>query len=201
MSVERSVSADAGAAGFTLIEVLVVLTIGALALALVPGAVGLGKRALERAAGLEQTMSDRRALGVVTGRLGAARPIFTTGEDGLAKIVFDGSGDRVSFVAEYADGPAGGGFYVANLAYSADTGGLVFSLAPFPANVGGGRQVVLMPAKGLSLRYFGFDRERGNRIWQPMWAAADRLPDLVEIGFSDTEPPLVVALRLATGHP
>jgi type II secretory pathway pseudopilin PulG len=196
---------DASEAGFTFIEALVVLTIAALAIALVPGAIGLGKRALETAAALERSVSDRRAMSAVTTRIAAARPTFQTGADGLATLVFEGRPDRLRFVTEFSDGPHGGGLYAAELAMAPDQSALVLSLTPYPLRQGEtvpARRTVLMPAESLTLRYFGFDRETNDRRWQTSWATTDRLPELVELsakppGLEHTLMPEVVAVRLA----
>ena len=75
-------------AGFTLIEALVVLTITALAIALVPATVSLlGQRALQVAANLEHTTSDHQAREALTARIEAARPIFQTDAAGLSTFV------------------------------------------------------------------------------------------------------------------
>ncbi len=119
-------------AGFTLIEALVVLTITALAIALVPATVSLGQRALQVAANLEHTTSDHRAREALTARIEAARPIFQTDAAGLSTLVFEGRPDRMRFVSEFSDGPAGGGLYVADLGLDPSNSTLVLSLTPYP---------------------------------------------------------------------
>jgi prepilin-type N-terminal cleavage/methylation domain-containing protein len=191
-------------AGFTLIEALVVLTITALAIALVPATVSLGQRALQVAANLEYTTSDHRAQGALTGRIEAARPIFQTDAAGLSTLVFEGRPDRMRFVTEFSDGPAGGGLYVADLGLDASNATLVLSLTPYPnrANAMPSTQTRLQPAALLSLRYFGLDAETGNRTWQSSWTAKNKLPDMIELSIrrtaDDANPTLsIIALRLA----
>jgi prepilin-type N-terminal cleavage/methylation domain-containing protein len=190
--------------GFTLIEALVVLTITALAIALVPATVSLGQRALQVAANLEHTTSDHRAREALTARIAAARPIFQTDAAGLSTLVFEGRPDRLRFVTEFSDGPAGGGLYVADLGLDASTSALVLSLTPYPtrANAMPSTQTQLQPAALLSLRYFGLDAGTRNRIWQSSWTGKNKLPDMIELSVGrtadDANPTLsIIALRLA----
>jgi hypothetical protein len=191
-------------AGFTIIVALVVLTITALAIALVPATVSLGQRALQVAANLEHTTSDHRAREAFTARIAAARPIFQTDAAGLSTLVFEGLPNRMRFVTEFSDGPAGGGLYVADLGLDASNSTLMLSLTPYPtrANDMPSAQTRLQPAASLSLRYFGLDAETGNRIWQSSWVATSKLPEMIELSIQRTadnaNPTLsIIALRLA----
>jgi prepilin-type N-terminal cleavage/methylation domain-containing protein len=191
-------------AGFTLIEALVVLTITALAIALVPATVSLGQRALQVAANLEHTTSDHRAREALTARIEAARPIFQTDAAGLSTLVFEGRPDRMRFVSEFSDGPAGGGLYVADLGLDPSNSTLVLSLTPYPTRANATPSTVtrLQPAALLSLRYFGPDAETGNRIWQSSWVATSQLPEMIELTIQRTADDAnttlsIIALRLA----
>lgn len=191
--------------GFTLIEALVVLTIAAMAIALVPATISLGKRALQVTAALEQATSNHRATTAVTDRIAAARPIYKTGADGLPALLFDGSPDRLRFVTEFADGPAGGGLYLADLNLDAASATLGLVLTPYPATAAStvaSSLTVLQPAGTLSLRYFGFDAETGTRIWKSSWTGFDRLPEMIELSIRHPDTGTaaatsIIALRLA----
>jgi prepilin-type N-terminal cleavage/methylation domain-containing protein len=191
--------------GFTLIEALVVLTISALAMALVPTAMSLGQRALQATAALEKTTADRRGMAVVADRISAAQPIFATGADGLAALSFEGRPDRIGFVSEFAAGPVGGGLYWVELHVDAEQSSLVLDVTPYPIHNGPAipaTRSVLLPASALALRYFGIEPQTGTPVWQQEWNRdAASLPKLIEISVSRKgsalpSEPAIIALRL-----
>ncbi len=171
-------------AGFTLIEALVVLALAALAFALVPGTIRVGHQALRAAAQSEQLHSDRQATASLTRHLSGARPLRVTGADGVSKLAFEGAPDRVRFVTEFAAGPSGGGLYLVDVGVDPGTANLTISHQPYPigrdAPPDAGR-AVLVRAKAMSLRYFGYDPISGAGAWRNTWDSTDRLPALIEI--------------------
>jgi prepilin-type N-terminal cleavage/methylation domain-containing protein len=173
--------------GFTLIEALVVLTIAAVAFALAPLAINLGRTSLSVAADLEQRASAQRALAALSDRIASAQPIFNTPASGLAELTFAGYPDRLRFVAEFADGPAGGGLYTVDLGLNPSTSKLVISLTPYGAGTDDTytpHTIELLSTQVLSLRYFGQNPQTGRSEWQSEWTNAARLPDLVELSIS-----------------
>ncbi len=118
--------------------------------------------------------------------------------------MFKGSPDRMRFVTEFSNGPAGGGLYLADLGLNPSNSTLMLSLTPYPspANAMPSTQTTLQPAAALSLRYFGLDAGTGNRIWQSTWTATNKLPEMIELSIRRTpDGPAttqsIVAIRLA----
>lgn len=192
--------------GFTLIEALVVLTISALAMALVPAAMSLGQRALLATAAPEKTTADRRAMTVVADRISAAQSIFAAGADGLAALAFEGRPDRIGFVSEFAAGPFGGGLNWIVLHVDAEQSSLVLDVTPYPVRNGPAiptSRSLLLPATDLAVRYYGIDPRTGTAAWQPEWNRnATGLPKLIEIsvtrkGSAQAPQPATIALHLA----
>jgi prepilin-type N-terminal cleavage/methylation domain-containing protein len=192
--------------GFTLIEALVVLTISALAIALVPAAMSLGQRALMATAALEKSTADSRALSVVVARISAARPLFAAGADGLTALAFEGRPDRIGFVSEFGAGPSGGGLYWAELHIDAERSTLVLDVTPYPVRNGQAStatRTVLLPASAMAVRYFGTQPRTGTAAWQQEWKReAANLPKMIEISFTRpgaTQPPrsAIISLHLA----
>ena len=200
----RRSSQQGSDAGFTLIEVLVVLTLAAAIMTLTPAALRFGQRALHVAADVEQRTFDREAMAALTRRLAGAREVYEADSSGISRLVFDGAPDRLMFVTELAHGPAGGGLYQVNLTRDAAVSNLTLSLAPWPAPEGAPAfvsQIPLGKADGLTLRYFGPDRDSGDLVWQSAWQRTDALPRAVEISTlgsgARTTLPVIVALQLA----
>lgn len=184
--------------GFTLVEVLVVLTIAVLAFALIPGTVRIGQRVMTVAADVEQSAAARRAMTVLERRIAAARPIYTSAEDGLARLMFSGTPERLRFVTTLADGPQTGGLYLADVHLkngtdTADTW-LTMTLTPYPAGEGvavAGQSIALLRARNLSLRYLGVDAQRDALAWRTDWTDHARLPEAVEMTVPGMAPRLV----------
>lgn len=191
--------------GFTLIEALVVLTIAAFAFAMAPLAISLGQKSLSVAGELERRVSTQRVVHAITDRIAAARPIFETRADGLAALAFDGTSDRVQFITEFAEGPAGGGLYRAELAFDSGSSRITLTLTPYingNTSFATPTAIPLEPASGLAFRYFGPDPDTGARNWKSDWQNATRLPELIEVNLGPATLetasfPTVIALRLS----
>lgn len=104
-------SPNRGDAGFTLVELLVSLTILALLLAMVPGTLRLGRRAWETPGQLDQASDELAALGFVQTHIKSAVPIFERDAQGVSRIAFSGAPLSVSFIVPLSGGPYGGGLY------------------------------------------------------------------------------------------
>ena len=77
-------SANRSTAGFTLVELLVSLTILALLLAMVPGTLRLGRRAWETPVQLDQSSDELAALGFLQTQIKSAVPIFERDAQGAS---------------------------------------------------------------------------------------------------------------------
>lgn len=198
-------------AGFTLIEMLVALTLLAMVLAIVPGALRTGKRALAVAAAAEQDSETALALSFIAERMNEAMPIYDRGEGNQIRIAFSGTSDSVRFVAPMPNGPFGGGIYRIELASregsEASRRRLVLAAALFGQQKGGTlsetQERDLVPdLETLRFRYFGGLARDDERAWRDDWVAAERLPELVEISLEarqhvmSVSTPVRVALKL-----
>lgn len=191
--------------GFTLIEALVVLTIAAVAIAMAPLALSMGQASFRVAADVERHTSGHRALAALSDRIGSARPLFETRANGLAALAFDGASDRLRFVTEFADGPAGGGLYSVELARDPLNSSVVLRLQPFSSEADPPHSsivVTVLPAQRLELRYFSNDTQTDAAAWRPDWLNGSQLPDLVELKVVPVSeetalPSRIIAMRLA----
>ncbi len=192
-------SVDRGA-GFTIIELLVSLTILALILSFLPGTLRMGQRVWET----DETFEQRAALSAfqryVEQRLAEAMPIYwRDGARGL-RIEFEGESGRIVFVAPAEAGPAGGGVYRFELRQEDGAGParpLILRQTLYRGRANGlaGREEETDPSSAvehrtagriavLTIRYFGSIEGQKNPEWQTRWPLADRLPELVEITFA-----------------
>ncbi len=190
-----------GEAGFSLIELLVALSLFALVMALLPGAFHTGRRGWETAGALDRRASDDAAVDFVRQRLAEAAPLYESDASGRKRQVFLGLPDAVMFVAPAASGPDGGGLYrytlTLRLAEAQTETALILTITPFGRTAAAAvRERRLLSAPGvLSLRYFGTIEDGQPPGWTGMWPRDDRLPQLVELNAA-TFGPVRVALKL-----
>lgn len=206
-----------GQAGFTIIELLISLTILTLIMAFIPGTLRIGQRVWD----VDQSLERREALSAfrryVEQRLAEAMPIYLRDRTGGLSVEFTGEAGRISFVAPAAAGPGGGGVYRFDLTRAEGAASrrpliLRQSIYRFP-DASRERETVVPPRAGsseqrshtavanLAFRYFGAPEAGKPPQWQPQWTRRDGLPDLVEISLVAADPAstverTVIQLRL-----
>jgi len=207
--VTRTRSERRAAAGFTLAELLVAVTLlSLLSLALLV-ALRVGVRA-ERAGSvrLEAQEGTALALSFIRAQLGDSRAALEVDETGRSVIVFDGAADHVAFVAPLPARVNLPGLHVIEIvAVRAARGSeLVIRARPYrppnilPADISEKR---LMPVLGAAeFAYFGTANPNEPASWHGEWHDMSSLPALIRLRVSDARgevaPDLVVALRSAT---
>ena len=198
--------------GFTLVEVVIALTIVATLLVVMFGGlrVGLGawQRGDERAEVLERARSLTQ---IVTRTLGAAHPYMTSAHAGKAGLLlFEGAPDRVAFVTSVPPFPTAApiAFTAVTLSQDAEpVAGLAMRQKPLPNEepFDRGLQPALVDGTVSDVR-FRYLRE-SDGAWTENWDAVEEkaLPLAVEItltivqaGRSAPQPPLIVSLPVRT---
>ena len=196
MSQEHSILSTAnpdekGQAGFTLVELLIAMTLLALIVAALFGGLRLGARAWEAGA---QRNSDLARLEVVQGllrrQLSRAYPIALTGSERGRRIVFEGDPTAVTFIAPAPAQIGLGGLYQMNLAVAEDEGNkrlvLTWQLSGaeeerLTESPGVETTVLIDRMAAIELSYFGPPDLRDEPRWFDRWDDAARLPSLVRI--------------------
>jgi general secretion pathway protein J len=182
-----SPSANRGEAGFSLIEMLVAITILALVLAMLPGTFSLAHRTWDATAVLDQRARQDGGRSFLQARLAEAMPVFEPVGAGAVQLVFAGSTERLTFVAPSANGPQGGGLYRFTLETRLQA--LVVTVAPFVAKrardadtLPSGEHILYDGLTSATFRYFGRkDLRAAAPSWQTEWSRRDALPDAVEL--------------------
>lgn len=182
---------ERGEAGFSLIEMLVAISILALVLAMLPGTFSLAHRTWDATAVLDQRARQDGGRSFLQARLAEAMPVFEPVGAGAVRLVFTGAGETLTFVAPSANGPQGAGLYRFTLEArpQGSANALVVTVAPFV--VKRARDDATPPAEahalyeGLtsaSFRYYGRkDLRTPKPSWQTAWSRRDALPDAVEL--------------------
>ena len=198
--------------GFTLVEVVLALTIVATLLVVMFGGLRVGlaawQRGDERAEILDRTRSITQ---VVTRTLGGAHPYMTSAQGREApRLLFEGAPDRVAFVTAVPPFPTAAPIAFTAVTLSQDAGpvpGLALRQKPLPNEKPFDRGLQPALVEGtVSDVQFRYQRE-SDRAWTERWDAAQEkaLPLAVEItlttvqaGRSAPQPPLIVSLPVRT---
>jgi len=199
-------------AGFTLIELIVALTImGLLSLALF-GGLRFGARSWERgtahADGAEATLLAQNLL---RRAISNAYPLLVTGDPTHAHIAFTGSADSLSLLAPVpAASAAGGRSQITFLAREADdkngfdlvvTSRLELASGDVAATTA--KDILLTHVRSLEFAYLGKARSDSGPAWHDEWTGQLNLPQIVrvKVRFADGDarqwPDLLIAPRIA----
>lgn len=196
--------------GFTLVELLVAITLFALLSTLLFGSLRFGTRATDSGtARMERTAELAAATNFLRNQLSDAQPLPMSEGGGTQSVAFDGEPDSLEFVGLPPAYLAPGGWHVLQLL--AERRGrqsrlmlrmrLIFTDGR-SAGVSDARSSVLLDrVKAVEFAYFGALENEEKPQWHERWQGAARLPLLVRlrITFADGEevPDLIVALRPA----
>ncbi|HET6518573.1 MAG TPA: prepilin-type N-terminal cleavage/methylation domain-containing protein [Geminicoccaceae bacterium] len=203
--------------GFTLLELLVAITLLGLIMTMAFSGLRLGTRAWEAADEREHDVYLVQQL--LRTRLGAAylSPEFGAtwqSETGEEEPLFDGGPDYVSFVAPLPELFGVGGLYRVTVEAVDEGGGrlaLVMSWrllrvgADVAAALDAGaeerdRRVLLDGLEGVEFAFLGPDENTGEAVWRDGWREQPTLPTLIRLVAEHPDepwPPLVVAPRMA----
>lgn len=191
--------------GFTLLEIMIVLSLLVVLLTLVAGAILGANRAVLKADRYTNSLDERRAAQTfLRSAISQALPLDTSENDSESSGFFEGSAQRLQFVATLP-GTLGGGIQLHTL----ELGGpesdrrLQIAFAQVQGNVlraWGEPQVLLHGVRGMSLSYRGLTAKGEPTGWLAQWPWPNRLPFAVRIEVQMkgpvSWPTEVIALRL-----
>lgn len=184
-------TAPAGTSGFTLVELLVALTLLGLLMVALFGGLRLGARAWEVSG---ERLDDTSRLQVIheflRTRLSQAYPLEITGRTNEPRLAFRGRSDAVSFVTVLPE-HLGAGLHrlTLQLVEREDRQHLALFWSRFAATDGAdgnepraGERLLLHDVAGLELGYFGAFAPRAPPAWYESWHDAPlRLPRLIRV--------------------
>lgn len=195
--------------GFTLLELLIAMTLLALLVAMLFGGMRLGTRAWEAN---DQRIEDSARLEIVQGfmrrLISQAYPLDRTERRPRRRIVFEGMPDAVTFPALLPPHLGFGGFQLVDFRLDDGANGkrLVMSWRRFtgeadevPPDEPEGETVLFDRIAGVEFAYFGAPARGQPPRWHERWDDVTRLPSLVrvrvEFGDGDARrwPELVIA--------
>ncbi len=206
----RSLSGRAAQRGFTLLELLVAISIFGLLSVMMYGGLNFGARAWERAGQTDSRQSDVQLVQSLLRRAFAEiQPVEVGGPRRRLRLAFEGRRDGVVFVGPMPAYLGPGGHYLIGLevegagqeraltlrweVFREERPDLDFSEAAE-------REVLLLGVRDLKLRYFGAENAALSPQWRPEWRDDEVLPRLIEaeVEFARGDrrlwPELIVAL-------
>jgi general secretion pathway protein J len=201
----------ARSAGFTLVELLVAVTLLALLSVVLFGGLRFGLRATETGtARLDWSAEIAAAAGFLRNEIADAQPLQKTGVDGGKVMAFDGDGGSIEFVASPPSPMAAGGWHVLHLFLErGPKGGRLVVTARLVRGENDGdtsvatvaRAVLLDGVSSVDIAYFGAYVQGDQPAWHDRWQDEPQLPALVRLrlGFADGRkaPALLIAVRAA----
>ncbi len=206
--------------GFTLIEILIAMTLLGLLMVMLFGGLRLGTRAWEASDVRSAELARLEAVhGFIRRALTGAYPLLgPADDDAKRKIAFTGGAEAITFTALMPAHFGVGGFYTITLAVEdgAEDKRLIFRRqlyrsgdegAPPPAAAGADEEKEKVLLDGISkaeFAYFGAADKDETPAWRHEWRDQKSLPELVRlhVTFADKDkrawPDLVVAPRIST---
>jgi general secretion pathway protein J len=197
--------------GFSLVEVIVALSLTSLLLASLYSAFGVVGRTNVTASSMQRYTQDRRlALDALRTLIANAVPLTEQHRD-RAQVLFEGDRSSLRFVTHLPAHAGGGGLQFVEIRAEDELRGkrrraltLKFRPAwptvPFDTpstDENWSSELVLDDIERVDLEYFGSDDDRTAPSWRVSWQAAEGLPKLVRLSVTADEawPDLVVPLR------
>ena len=199
-------------AGFTLVELLIALTLLTVIASLLVNAVGSARQALNVVDRRVTQASVPAVQSVLRRLLVEARANSDATQRADPDRAFIGELNKLSFVSSFVPQGQYGGLWRYQIALDAseragESSALVLTQQLVrPASSAAGpplRTVVLKEVRALRVRYFGAEDKDSAPQWQDVWRHPSRLPRLVSVDVTVARPdgrqwpPLMVALPLA----
>jgi general secretion pathway protein J len=185
-----------GEAGFTLVELLVAVTVMGFMAAILGGSLQFGGRAWRQS----QRRSDQATLAQDTRAalqrlLGQVQTVFASADPAEQRLAFSGDPDGLSLVAPLPDAIASGIMAAQRLALAPSARGRALVLTwrldlpgadgePLPT----ASSVLMDGVRALRLAYWGSIPADSAPAWQTSWHDQTRLPGLISITVSGTDP-------------
>lgn len=184
--------------GFTLLELLISMTLLLLIVVILGGAFRLGFRSLDAGEKrIEALERFRTSVGIITAQLQSAVPL-TYDEDGTKKSYFKGNAETLRFASGYSIwGENQGTVIVSYRLESGDDGRWALYAAERGIGMEEIREVKLFDkVKHFSFSYFGKDVAEEEGRWRTEWTDDTTAPEQVKITFQrdQREEKLLVSL-------
>jgi general secretion pathway protein J len=191
--------------GFTLLELLVALTVSGVVAAMLFSGMRFGTRAWERTRADADSGEEIRVVqDFLRHEIGRAYPLFVATDPANPHVDFTGDATHLAFLAPIPTALDGGGLARLSIAMRSQGGknSLVLSWQPELAEATGhvsaqSETVLLRRLRNVEFSYFGAKRSGESPNWHSDWTGAVRAPQSIRLAavFSDPQkywPPLTI---------
>lgn len=196
-------------AGFTLLEMMVSLTLLSLLSLLLFGGLRLGARAWDHSEARGAGMDELRVVQqLLRSEIEQAYPFYVNADPVHPTIDFSGGPSEIDFLAPTQQALSSPGRSRIVFAAQRDGSQVVLAMRARPelaaGNAAGWSEPLLRNLASVRFSYFGADDPRGTPTWRASWSNAKTLPRLVRVdvqfarGDGRVWPELVVAPRIET---
>ena len=196
--------------GFTLLELLVGITVFSLIVVAVYAGLRLGTKSWEAGEAKTVTSNQIRLVdGFIRRQLTKAHPVLTRVRNSAWKLQFEGTEDGVRFITDMPLHLGLGGLYEVGLTVAEDGEDrkMVFTRQLFHPDREGASvnddiddTVLIDDLVNAEFSYFGTQQENLRPKWHPTWGSVPRLPTLVRVRTTSQAvgewPELIVRLRV-----
>ena len=178
--------------GFTLIELVIALSLLVVMLGLLWGSLNFAVRSWDTGEARSTEAAERRLSNSVLRREMASLFPMRWKDDAVVKLAFEGEKDRLRFVSTRAAGATKPGIALVGIAleegkdFRARDLVMRRALPPvdgkdFSALDSGDRTVLVPGVERLELAYFGTENDLVEGTWRDNWPAGTRIPQLVRL--------------------
>jgi general secretion pathway protein J len=174
--------------GFTLVELLVALTLLALLSVALFGSFRLGARAWDRTTAHTNAIEDVRvAQDLLRQEIASAYPLYSTADPTHPRIDFEGRRERIRFLAPAPAALGGAGMAYFTLSTDADGGekrvllSVRLELANEDSPTASATEALVDDIQSLDIAYYGTNSADTPATWLDQWVDAVRLPRLVRV--------------------
>ncbi|MCX5847559.1 MAG: prepilin-type N-terminal cleavage/methylation domain-containing protein [Deltaproteobacteria bacterium] len=168
--------------GFTLLELLISITLLVVIVAITMGAMRLGSRSVasgERKMDAQERF--RTVLSFMDAQIQSQVPL-TYEEDGKKRYYFSGDGKTLRFSTNYSIWGGQRGYVIVDYTVKADnTGKEVLYAGEQVPGIEGRRDIRLIEATGISFEYFHKDRAEEQGKWLEMLSGESFIPEKVKV--------------------
>ncbi|MHB8770472.1 MAG: prepilin-type N-terminal cleavage/methylation domain-containing protein [Syntrophales bacterium] len=187
--------------GFTLLELLISLTLLVVIVVIALGAMQLGTRSV--AVG-EERIDDRErfrtVLGLMDAQIQSQLPL-THEEAGQKKYYFRGTGKSLRFPTSYSTWNGGKGYVIVDYRVEADgSGGELLAASEQPPGVEGRMNTPLLKAKEISFDYFYQDPTEEQGRWREAVPEGTVIPERIRLHLTRGEEKLALLFPVRARH-
>jgi len=198
----RAHPSSVASGGFTLLELLIAISLLGLVFVLLSGGVRFGVAAWEAGSEARAKVDDRRIVQAVLLRQLQSALALPAETSGSARVVdFEGTRTRIAFIGAAPALAAPPGLYRYRLELEPGDGGVSLVLSWGSSEpAGGGRETLVTGLASAAFTYYGDPRGDQLRQWRETWQDAVVLPQAVRLAVQSNQedggawPPIVVGL-------